>query len=225
MNTNKFLTLKEEMIYLYFGNSFNHSKSFCFWETEICGVFSDNLANKALKELCYWVITFQRDKALDYLQRLPKDAETQGLWDFYDALEFCNHFNVGVFPLTIPYSQWMNGPHLPCNGKQDSWYFGRVYSVDQTIGIYIIDFRNCSNPKDATVAEIELDIDKYPSLKKDDYVELHFYGVELEVVLYQGPNNFTPPVDVDNSCPDKYSRIRHYCLLESWGINPPLLAV
>ncbi len=42
-----------------------------------------------------------------------KEDETyKQLEDYYNALKVCEHWNIGIFPLTVRHRNWWKGPHL-----------------------------------------------------------------------------------------------------------------
>ena len=71
------------------------------------------------------------DTAKQYLDFVPNknDPTYKELEDYYNALEECDNSGHGVFPLTVNYRNWWNGPHL-ANKKDVAWFPLRVETVD-----------------------------------------------------------------------------------------------
>jgi hypothetical protein len=205
-------TLKEEMLYIFFRN-YGVKEAIAFWENDIKGKFTPKEEFSILKELVFHLTVFAEDKAKELLDLLPDDEETRALWDYYKALEFCRMYNFCPFPLTIPYSKWWDGPHLPCATKPDRWVGAYVTGVDEDIVYLMIGEKQ--DGEEPVYGSIELNRSHFAKagihfglIKEGMFLELHFYGEEMEIVL--NPDKvFDPPIDME-----PYGKYRAISLLD-----------
>lgn len=70
-------------------------------------------------------------KILDHTTN-KEDEAYKDLDDYHKALEECEKSHVGIFPLSVPYRRWWDGPHLdfPNRNKITAWFPLRVQEVD-----------------------------------------------------------------------------------------------
>jgi hypothetical protein len=117
------------------------------------------------------------DEAEAILNHTPdKTDETyKQLEDYLLALKECQRTNIGIFPLSVPYRNWWNGPHLPFpieyNGnKLDSWFPVRLECVEKDKAYLIV-----AKLEDNKIVYAEVTIPDV-AVEPDSMGEIAFYG-------------------------------------------------
>ena len=171
---------------------------------EIIHIYSKSLSGKVVNELFQKVTEIEFNPTIHYpliclhihysmlekaeqLMNLCTDKNDETylcLNDFYQAILEANSC-YGIFPLSISYGNWWNGPHLSFpkelnESKITKWNPGRIYNIVDGIAYCVIG-KLVNN--EIIYGNIELPIDKFPYEKENAIFEIAFYGNDY-IILY-----------------------------------------